>query len=189
MKNLHTIPTTLDGVVLLDPPRLSDTRGMFRPVFAQRLHANAGYDHQWAEMNLSHTKQGCVRGLHFQQPNSQAKLISVVDGTIFDVVVDLRPDSATFGKWESFTLSASDTAHPSQIYIPEGYAHGLATPQGPATIAYLVSRPWDPDNEYALLWNDPELAIAWPINDPELSPRDRAGTTLAELKNTLKPGG
>ena len=186
MQSIQTTPTTLAGVTLLDPPRLSDQRGMFRPVFAKRLHADAGYAHQWEEMNLSHTKQGCVRGLHFQQPNGQAKLISVVEGTIFDVVVDLRPDSATFGKWESFTLSGSDPSHPSQIYIPEGFAHGLATPEGPATIAYLVSRPWHPENEHVLLWNDPELAIPWPVTEPSLSTRDQAGTPMAELKSILR---
>ena len=185
MKNIQTTATTLAGVTLLSPPRLPDERGVFRPIYAQRLHADAGYQHPWAEMNISHTEPNCVRGLHLQQPHSQAKLISVVEGTIFDVVVDLRPGSSSFGTWESFTLSADDNGHPSQIYIPQGFAHGLATPEGPATIAYLVSEPWHPENEHVLLWNDPTLSIPWPVTDPQLSARDQSGTPLDALKTLL----
>jgi len=180
---MKTISTSIQGVTLLSPPQFPDERGAFRPVFAQRLHADAGYDHPWAEMNLSHTEEGCIRGLHFQHPQAQAKLITVVSGTIFDVVVDLRHDSPTFGKWESFTLSADNPDHPSQIYVPEGLAHGLATPSGPATIAYLVSTSWNPDTEQVLRWDDPTLAIQWPLKSPNLSPRDQQGVALNELSN------
>lgn len=178
---MKSTTTTLPGVTLLHPPRFDDERGAFRPVFAERLHAEAGYDHPWAEMNLSHTDQGCVRGLHFQEPNAQAKLITVVSGTIFDVVADLRRDSPTFGKWVSFTLSADDPDFASQIYIPEGLAHGLATPDGPATIAYLVSKPWNPETEQVLRWDDPSLAIPWPVENPALSARDQQGVTFEEI--------
>ena len=142
---MKTQATSLDGVMLLSPPRFDDPRGSFRPLFAQRLHAEAGYSHPWAEMNLSETEEGCIRGLHFQDPEPQAKLITVISGAIFDVAVDLRPGS-NFGKWESFRLAANETGIPSQIYLPPGFAHGLATPEGPATIAYLVSSPWNPDD-------------------------------------------
>ncbi|MCP5536612.1 MAG: dTDP-4-dehydrorhamnose 3,5-epimerase [Akkermansiaceae bacterium] len=178
---MKTTSTTLAGVTLLSPPQFPDERGAFRPVFAQRLHADAGYDHPWAEMNLSHTEQGCIRGLHFQEPHAQAKLITVVSGTIYDVVVDLRKDSVTFGRWAAFTLSADNPEHPSQIYIPEGLAHGLATPDGPATIAYLVSKPWNPETEQVLNWNDPDLNIPWPIENPQLSARDQQGVPLENL--------
>ena len=134
----------LPGVTLLSPPQFPDSRGSFRPLFAKRLHTP--FQHPWAEMNLSHTEAGVIRGLHFQDPEPQAKLITVVSGTIFDVVVDLRP-GPHFGRFETFTLSASDDAYPSQIYLPEGLAHGFATPDGPATIAYLVSRPWNPSTK------------------------------------------
>ena len=97
------------------------------------------------------------------------------------MVVDLRPDSPTFLKHESFTLSADNSELPSQIYVPEGLAHGFATHQGPATIAYLVSSPWDPDTEQVLAWNDPELNIQWPISEATLSDRDQAGRGLGEL--------
>lgn len=178
---MKTQTTSLDGVVLLLPPSYPDERGAFRPLFAERLHQAAGYTHPWAEMNLSHTEKGCIRGLHFQNPQPQAKLISVVEGTIFDVAVDLR-EGPNFGKLETFTLSAHDPEYPSQIYLPEGFAHGLATPHGPATIAYLASTPWSPKTEQVLIWNDPELAIPWPVQSPKLSPRDKEGKRLKELR-------
>ncbi|MEM9081301.1 MAG: dTDP-4-dehydrorhamnose 3,5-epimerase family protein [Verrucomicrobiota bacterium] len=172
-------PTSLPGVTLLSPPHFNDQRGSFRPVYADRLHQS--YQHPWAEMNLSHTQQGVIRGLHFQQPHPQAKLITVVFGTIFDVVVDLRP-GPNFGQFETFTLSAKDPNLPSQIYLPPGLAHGLATPHGPPTNAYLVSTPWNPETEQILAWNDPQLNIPWPLSQPTLSPRDQNGTPLANLR-------
>ena len=179
---MKTQPTTLPGVTLLSPPRFDDSRGSFRPLFAERFHAAAGYSHPWAEMNLSHSEQGSVRGLHFQSPHAQAKLITVITGTIFDVALDLRPDSPTFGKFETFTLSAHDPHLPSQIYLPEGLAHGLATPHGPATIAYLVSSPWNPESEHVLAWDDPTLAIPWPLQAPKLSERDRHGSPFSSIQ-------
>lgn len=175
---MKQIETTLPGVRLLFPPRFEDSRGSFRPVFASRLHELTS--HPWAEMNITETAPGCIRGLHFQRPRAQAKLITVVSGTIFDVVVDLRP-GATFGKHITVTLSADDPAQPSQIYIPEGLAHGLATPHGPATIAYLVSQPWSPADEFVIAYNDPALAIAWPCSNPVLSERDLNGIMLTDI--------
>lgn len=173
-------PTTLDGVVLLTPPAFEDARGSFHPLFAQRLHSEAGYAHPWSEMNVSHTAPHCVRGLHFQDPNPQAKLITIIAGSILDVAVDLRP-GPDFGRHETFRLSAEDKEQPSQIYLPAGFAHGIATFSQGATIAYLVSGAWDPASEKVLAWDDPELAIAWPNPAAELSDRDRAGLPLAEL--------
>ncbi len=177
---MDTLPTKLPGVMLLKPPRFDDERGAFRPIFANRLHAEAGYTHEWAEMNLSHTRQNSIRGLHLQDPESQAKLITVISGRIFDVAVDLRKDSPTFGQWDSFELGAESDL-PSQIYLPEGIAHGLATPHGEATIAYLVSRPWNPATEKVLAWDDPDLGIDWPVDNPSLSPRDAAGMAFEEV--------
>ncbi|MDP0492207.1 MAG: dTDP-4-dehydrorhamnose 3,5-epimerase family protein [Verrucomicrobiota bacterium JB023] len=174
--------TSLPGVTLLHPPRYDDARGSFRPVYAERLHHSFGAD--WAEMNLSHTGQGVIRGLHFQLPKAQAKLITVVSGTLVDVVVDLRPGPA-FGRHEVFTLSAGEPSRPSQVYLPEGVAHGIATPSGPATIAYLVSRPWSPDGEHVLAHDDPALGINWPISRPLLSPRDENGLSLSEVRDMV----
>ena len=170
-------PSRIPRVTLLSPTRFDDARGSFRPIFAQRLHAESGIQHSWDEMNLSHTKENCIRGLHLQSPNGQAKLITVISGEIFDVAVALRPGDG-FGKWESFHLSAEDPAHPSQIYLPAGIAHGIATPAGPATIAYLVDQCWDPESEHVLAFDDPTLAIPWPVTAPELSERDREGRPL-----------
>lgn len=178
---MKTTETKLPGVVLLSPPRFDDTRGSFRPLFAERLHTQAGYSHPWAEMNLSHSEKDTIRGLHFQDPQPQAKLITVISGTIFDVTLDIRPDSPTFGQFETFKLSAEDQECPSQIYLPEGLAHGLATPEGPATIAYLVSSPWNPDTEKVIAWDDPDLAIPWPLDHPRLSDRDQGGLSWKDL--------
>jgi len=169
--------TSLSGVSLLTPPRFDDTRGSFRPIFAQRLHTGSGYRHSWNEMNLSHTDQNCIRGLHLQSPKAQAKLITVISGEIFDVAVDLRPGN-DFGKWESFHLSADDPKQASQIYLPPGIAHGIATPKGPATIAYLVDQCWSPEDEHVLAYDDPSLAIPWPVSEPGLSERDQKGRPL-----------
>ena len=173
--------TDIEGLTLLSPPRFDDPRGSFRPVFAQRLHQESGYAHDWAEMNVSHTAEGSIRGLHFQNPQPQAKLITVISGTIFDVAVDLRPSSTTFLNHQTFILSADNPELPSQIYLPEGLAHGFATHQGPATVAYLVSSPWNPSTEQVLAWNDPELNIQWPISDVTLSERDLAGLPINKL--------
>lgn len=174
---MNTQTCSLPGVSLLSPPRYNDSRGSFCPFFAERLHQT--YQHPWAEMNLSHTHQGAIRGLHLQDPHPQAKLITVISGAIFDVVVDLRP-GPHFGRFETFTLSAENPDLPSQIYLPEGIAHGLATPHGPASIAYLVSSPWNPETEKVLHWDDPELAIPWPIKGkPLISKRDKNGLPLS----------
>lgn len=179
---MKTQATELPGVTLIHGTRYDDERGSFRPIFAERLHDN--FKHPWAEMNLSHTERNCIRGLHFQSPFPQAKLITVVSGTIFDVVVDLRP-GPHFARHLTFELSAENPELPSQIHLPEGLAHGIATPHGPATIAYLVSRAWAPETEKVLAWNDPHLAINWPLSDPKLSTRDQAGKDLQELAPLL----
>lgn len=175
-------PTQIEGVILLSPPTFDDPRGSFRPLYAQRLHSQAGYTHQWAEMNLSQTCQGCIRGLHLQEQHPQAKLITVVAGSIFDIVVDLRP-GPHFGRWQSFHLSADPREGPSQIYLPPGIAHGFATPDQPATITYLVSEPWQPDHERVLAWNDPTLNIPWPLTNPTLSPRDQNALPLEHFRS------
>ncbi len=179
---MKTHPSSLPGVTLLSPPRFEDARGSFRPLFAERFHTQGGYSHPWSEMNVSHSEKDSIRGLHFQSPQAQAKLITVISGRIFDVALDLRPTSPTFGKFETFTLSSDDPDLPSQIYLPEGFAHGLATPHGPATIAYLVSAAWNPESEQVVAWNDPDLAIPWPLNSPKLSRRDQNGRPFSDFK-------
>lgn len=172
--------TSLPGVLLLNPPLFEDNRGAFRPVFAERLHSSLPVPVTWAEMNFTRTEKNCLRGLHFQSPTPQAKLITVVSGSIFDVAVDLRHDSPTFGKFETFNLCA-EGSDPSQIYLPPGFAHGFATPTGPATVTYLVSSPWAPDCEHVLAWDDPDLTIPWPLESPSLSDRDSKGLSWADI--------
>lgn len=171
--------TCIPGVLLLNPPRFDDERGSFRPIFAERLHPELEIPSTWSEMNFSHTLTDCIRGLHFQSPNPQAKLITVISGYIWDVVVDLRENSPTKGRFESYHLS-SHGDYPSQIYLPEGIAHGFATTAEEAYISYLVSSPWSPGSEHVLAWNDPSLAIPWPTKKPQISGRDSKGLSLKQ---------
>lgn len=162
----------IPGVKFIELPVYLDSRGSFLPLIADRFHTPCGIPTHWAETNLSSTGPGVIRGLHYQEPNAQAKLITVVSGDIFDVIVDLRPESTTYGEFECFTLSAGGVRGPNQVFLPEGLAHGFATPHGPAMIVYQVSRPWSPDHEKLIPWNDERYAIPWPIQKPILSSRD-----------------
>lgn len=181
---MTTRETTIAGVTLLTPPRFDDERGAFRPIFAERLHPSLGLPKTWSEMSVSHSAQNCIRGLHFQAPKAQAKLITVIEGSIFDVALDLRKDSPTFGKYQTFELAANSDRLPSQIYLPEGIAHGIATPTEPATIAYLVSTSWHPESEHVIAWDDADLAIPWPVDRPHLSTRDSQGLSWSRFLKT-----
>jgi len=170
----------LEEVKIITTPVFPDERGSLTPAYAQRLHQQEGIHQTWQEFNISISAPGTLRGLHFQNPLPQAKLITVLSGRIFDVVVDLRKSSPTFGQFETFLLSAGGE---NQIYIPEGFAHGLAVPKDSeekATIAYLVSEAWNPECEQVLAWN--ELDIPWPFENPKLSRRDTEGLSIDDVR-------
>ena len=173
---MNVTPTSLFGVLLLEPRRHDDERGYFLETFREQSYREAGIGARFVQDNLSHSKKHVLRGLHFQR--RQGKLVTVVRGEIYDVAVDIRPDSESFGAWLGSRLSAS--SH-KQLYIPPGFAHGFCVLTDAADVWYKTTDVYRPDEEGGILWNDPRIAIDWPVAEPILSPRDRENPTLDEL--------
>jgi dTDP-4-dehydrorhamnose 3,5-epimerase len=172
-------PTELQGVVVIEPEVYSDARGYFLETFNAKAFAEAGISEQFVQDNQSHSNRGVLRGLHYRQEQAQGKLIHVLLGEIFDVVVDLRPESSTYGKWSGFNLSAREQ---KTIWIPKGFAHGFYTLSEAADVSYKVTEFYAPQHERVILWNDPDLAIRWPLQGkPILSEKDKAGHSFREF--------
>jgi dTDP-4-dehydrorhamnose 3,5-epimerase len=144
----------------------------------QRKYEEAGIAATFVQDNISVSRRGALRGLHFQNPNSQGKLVSVLQGEVFDVVVDLRVRSSTFGRWEAVTLSSENKL---QFFIPPGFAHGFAVLSETAMFHYKCTEFYSPGNEVTLRWNDPSMGIQWPIDKPVVSEKDANGLLLKEL--------
>lgn len=173
------LPAELAGIVLVESQVHTDERGWFMEVFHERRFAQAGVTERFVQDNQSHSKQGVLRGLHYQVGKGQGKLIRVLQGEIFDVAVDIRPGSKTFGKWMGVRLTGTA---PRMIWIPKGFAHGFYTVSETADVAYKVTEFYAPENDRTLLWNDPDVAVRWPFpGEPILSEKDRAGHSLKEL--------
>ncbi|MBC7203208.1 MAG: dTDP-4-dehydrorhamnose 3,5-epimerase [Pusillimonas sp.] len=181
---MHITPTTLPGVLLIEPRVFEDTRGWFLESFNARqfelaigVHARAAGVHiQFVQDNLSHSKRHVLRGLHYQTPQAQGKLVQVISGEIFDVAVDLRRSSRTFGQWVGHRLSA-ESHH--QVWIPEGFAHGFLTLSDTASVLYKVTNYYAPQCAHTLAWNDPALGIQWPLQgEPVLSEKDKQAVRL-----------
>ena len=170
--------TELPGVVLLEPAVASDTRGSFMETYRAERYRVLGLADLGAQDNLSHSRRGVLRGLHLQNPHAQAKLCQVLIGEVYDVVVDVRRGSPAFGRWQGFQLSAERV---QQLYVPEGLAHGFCVISEEALFSYKCSDRYEPSAELVLRWDDPDLAIEWPVAEPLLSPRDAAGALLREL--------
>ncbi len=166
--------TAIDGVLIVRPRKIGDERGFFSETYKREALAEAGADIDWIQDNHAFSAQrGVVRGLHFQAPpNAQAKLMRVIRGAIYDVAVDIRKGSATYGQHVGIELGAENWA---QLLVPAGFAHGYCALTENTEVHYKVSADYAPSEESGLLWNDPDLAIAWPISASEaiLSPRDR----------------
>jgi dTDP-4-dehydrorhamnose 3,5-epimerase len=174
-----------EGLVLVEPVRHADRRGYFFESWRSDRYAAARVGPEFVQDNVSVSRRGVLRGLHFQFPHSQAKLVTALEGEIFDVAVDLRPYSATFGRWCGIALSAENGR---QLFLPDGFAHGFQVVSDSATVLYKCSRHHREHADHTLRWDDPALAIHWPLPDPELSDRDAAAPTLAELRETLLDG-
>lgn len=173
-----TLPTRFDRVFLIAPRVHVDERGDFMEVWRRREYNALGLAHDFVQDNLARSHRGVLRGLHFQQPNPQGKLVSVPDGEIFDVVVDLRVESATFGQWQGYSLSEQNHR---QLWIPPGFAHGYQVTSKKALVVHKCTAYYDPACELAIAWNDPDLAIAWPLPDAVISAKDRAARPLVEF--------
>lgn len=176
---MKIIQTEIPDVVVLEPRIFTDSRGFFLETYNERSFAALGIAERFVQDNQSYSKQGVLRGLHFQVEQAQGKLVRVVAGEVFDVAVDLRRASATFGKWTGAQLSSTNR---HMIWIPKGFAHGFYTLSDTAEVAYKVTDFYAPQHERTLLWNDPYVAIQWPLEgEPILSHKDRAGMRLKDL--------
>lgn len=172
--------TSIDGVFIIEPTVFGDERGYFMETYHQGEFKEAGLDLNFVQDNQSKSTKGVIRGLHFQYKNPQGKLVRVIKGEVFDVAVDMRTNSPTYGEWEGVVLSESNK---KQFYVPEGFAHGFLVLSDVAEFTYKCTAFYDPEDEGGVLWNDPEIGIQWPIQNQEevvLSEKDKNWKKLSE---------
>jgi len=174
--------TELPGVLLVEPRIFRDHRGFFFESWSAERYRQAGIPGPFVQDNVSRSSRGVLRGLHFQNPHPQGKLVTVLEGEVFDVAVDLRVGSPTFGKWAGYYLSAENGR---QLYIPEGFAHGFVVTSEFAIFSYKCTEYYRPEADRSLRWNDPEIGIEWPVKEPVLSPKDATAPLLNELDTAL----
>ena len=176
------LETKLEGVALIEPQVFGDERGFFVETFSLESWSGLGVDASFVQHNHSRSSKGTLRGLHFQTHPGQAKLLRCPRGSIFDVAVDLRKDSPTYGQWEGHVL---DDVNHHQLYVPIGFAHGFCVLSDVADVTYLVSSLYDPETEAGIRWNDPEVGVEWPVEEPLLSQRDIEAPLLSEVAPDL----
>ncbi len=177
--------TALPGVLLIAPTRYRDARGAFEETWHRaRYTSEAGLPGDLVQDNVSLSKQGVLRGLHFQHPAGQGKLLSVLQGAVYDVVVDVRRGASTFGRWMGMTLSRADGR---QLYVPEGFAHGFVVTSRAALFHYKCTAFYAPEHERSIRWDDPDLGIDWPVAAPVLSQKDAAAPRLRDLPPEALP--
>lgn len=168
----------LDGVLLIEPTAYADGRGYFLESFEQKRYRELGITEEFVQDNHSRSRKHVLRGMHFTRNKPQAQIVTVTHGKIFDVVVDIRKDSPTFGKW--FGTELSDEG-PRQIYMAHGFAHGFCVLSDWADLHYKVSQQYDPSDESGLVWDDSEVKIDWPVKEPRISQRDLGHRKLKDL--------
>ncbi len=171
--------TELPDILVFSPQVFGDPRGFFMETFHRQKYRDAGVQRDFVQDNYSHSCRGTLRGLHYQLRFPQAKLISVIWGEIFDVVVDIRRGSPTFGKWTALTLSDRNR---KQLYVPEGFAHGFCVMSEKADVMYKCTDFYHPEDERGILWSDPDLGIRWPLKEPILSEKDRKYLALSKVR-------
>jgi len=181
---LRFIKTSLPGVTLIETEVFSDARGFFMETHHQQKYAEEGMAKPFVQDNRSHSIKHVLRGLHYQLHHAQAKLVYVVAGEIFDVAVDIRRGSPTFGTWEGLYLSAENKR---QLFVPEGFAHGFCVLSETADVLYKCTDFYQADDERGVAWNDPAIGIAWPIKEPLLSPKDSHYPNLRDVPDHLLP--
>src|SRR5262245_26714032 len=174
--------TDLPGVLVIEPVVHRDDRGFFVETYHADRYRDHGIAAPFVQDNRSRSTAGTLRGLHLQLQRPQGKLVRAIEGEIYDVAVDVRRGSPTFGRWVAVTLSAENFR---QVYIPQGFAHGFCVVSPIAQVEYKCTDLYDPASEIGIAWNDPALAIAWPVSTPILSPRDSRHPTLAEQRDRL----
>jgi len=176
--------TPLPGVLLIEPVLFRDSRGHFMESWHRERYRDAGLPDDFVQDNVSCSPRGVLRGLHFQQPHPQGKLVCVLHGAVFDVVVDVRVGSPTFGSWTGYVLSEENCR---QLFVPPGLAHGFVVTSDLALFSYKCTEYYCPSAEITLLWNDPDLAIGWPVDTPKVSVKDQAGIRLRDLPEERLP--
>jgi len=176
--------TKLPGVLVIEPDVYGDERGFFLETWSAKRYAEAGLPQTYVQDNMSFSTKGILRGLHLQHPKGQGKLVHVIAGEVFDVAVDVRVGSPTFGKWDGVLLSSDNR---KQIYIPPGFAHGFCVTGESALFAYKCTELYHRETELGVIWNDPEIGIDWPIDEPVLSGKDAAFPKLSEIDPSRLP--
>jgi len=175
---MKTTPTKIPGVLIVEPQVFGDARGFFMETWQRDRYAEAGLPTNFVQDNLSRSRKGVLRGLHFQNPSPQGKLVSVLQGEVFDVAVDIRSGSPTFGEWVGVLLNEENKR---QLWVPPGLAHGFVVTSDEALFGYKCTEFYAPTAEGTILWNDPDLGIDWPISEPLLAAKDRAGLRLRDV--------
>lgn len=177
---MNVVTTEFSGLLIIEPKSFGDARGFFFESYHRDRYRGAGLVEEFVQDNVSRSCRGTLRGLHYQQKSPQGKLVFVTHGEVFDVAVDLRRSSATFGRW--FGIVLNDENH-RQMYIPPGFAHGFCVTSDSADFCYKCTRGYDPSDERTLLWNDPAIGINWPSLEPRiLSAKDQRGIPLAQAE-------
>lgn len=176
---MKIIETTLPGVLVLEPRVFGDTRGFFMETWSRQRYRDAGIEHDFVQDNVSSSTKGTLRGLHFQHPKGQGKLVQVYSGAVFDVAVDIRKDSPTLGQW--FGTELNGEKH-NQMYVPPGFAHGFYVLSDLAMFSYKCTDLYSPTTEGSIAWNDPSIGINWPLDgEPILSDKDAGAGLLAQI--------
>jgi dTDP-4-dehydrorhamnose 3,5-epimerase len=178
---VNIIDTAIPDLKIIEPRVFGDDRGFFLESWNKRAFESLGLDLDFVQDNHSRSAKGVLRGLHFQNPNPQGKLVRVVSGRVWDVAVDVRRSSPTFGQWAGVELSA---ANKRMFWVPQGFAHGFVSLEDDTDFIYKCVGYYDPSHEHSLLWNDPAIGIDWPLDgiEPQLSGKDKAGRPLSEIE-------
>ncbi|MGR4874970.1 dTDP-4-dehydrorhamnose 3,5-epimerase [Pseudoxanthomonas sp. LARHCG66] len=175
---MKVVETSLPGCVVVEPAVFGDDRGFFFETWNADRYGQQGLPTKFVQSNVSSSSRGVLRGLHYQWPNPQGKLVSVLEGEVYDVAVDIRRGSPTFGQWAAVVLSAENKR---QFWIPEGFAHGFAVLSERAIFSYLCTAQYDKAADAGVRWNDPAIGIDWPVSAPLLSAKDEAAPLLADI--------
>ncbi len=176
---MNIIETKLPGVLIIEPVVFGDERGFFMEIWQKQRYAEIGIKGTFVQDNVSSSRKGVLRGLHYQNPQGQGKLVSVLAGEVFDVAVDIRYGSPSFGEWAGVILSGENHR---QFWIPEGFAHGFCVLSEQAIFSYKCTEVYSPEDEGGICWNDPDVGINWPLDEVLLSPKDQIYPQLKAVR-------
>jgi dTDP-4-dehydrorhamnose 3,5-epimerase len=175
---MNVVEEKIKGLLVIEPEVYGDERGFFLETYNRERYQALGIDEVFVQDNLSFSKKGILRGLHYQKPMEQGKLVQVLQGAVYDVAVDIRSGSPTFGLWQGVELSADNK---KQFYVPPGFAHGFVVISETALFSYKCTDFYNPSGELSIAWDDPDVNIDWPVSAPELSAKDKAGVHLCDV--------